>query len=94
MTPDSTVVQHPRSRHRDRYDFEALVRDTPELQPLVIGDPSGSASIDFANPAAVKLLNRALLKTCYGVSHWDIPPGYLCPPIPSRADYLHHLADL
>jgi 23S rRNA (adenine1618-N6)-methyltransferase len=25
---------------------------------------------------------------------WDIPPGYLCPPIPGRADYVHHLADL
>lgn len=94
MTPDSTVVQHPRSKHLERYDFEALVRDTPELRPLVIGNPSGSASIDFANPAAVKLLNRALLKTHYGVAHWDIPPDYLCPPIPSRADYLHHLADL
>jgi len=23
-----------------------------------------------------------------------IPPGYLCPPIPGRADYVHHLADL
>ncbi|MFK7934705.1 MAG: 23S rRNA (adenine(1618)-N(6))-methyltransferase RlmF, partial [Saprospiraceae bacterium] len=25
---------------------------------------------------------------------WDIPAGYLCPPIPGRADYLHYLADL
>jgi len=94
MTPDSTVVPHPRSKHLERYDFEALVRDTPELLALVRGNPAGSASIDFANPQAVKLLNRALLKTHYGVAHWDIPPGYLCPPIPSRADYLHHLADL
>jgi len=94
MTPDSTVVQHPRSKHLERYDFEALVRDTPELGPLVLVTPAGERSIDFANPTAVKLLNRALLKTHYGVAHWDIPPGYLCPPIPSRADYLHHLADL
>ncbi|MEL0618756.1 RlmF-related methyltransferase, partial [Cobetia marina] len=26
-------------------------------------------------------------------SDWDIPAGYLCPPIPGRADYLHYLAD-
>lgn len=39
-------------------------------------------------------LNRALLACDYGVAHWDIPPGYLCPPIPGRADYLHHIADL
>jgi 23S rRNA (adenine1618-N6)-methyltransferase len=42
----------------------------------------------------VKALNRALLAEAYGIRGWDIPPGYLCPPIPGRADYLHHLADL
>ena len=24
----------------------------------------------------------------------NIPPNYLCPPIPGRADYIHHIADL
>ena len=42
----------------------------------------------------MKALNRALLAHFYGVAHWDIPPGYLCPSVPGRADYLHHLADL
>jgi 23S rRNA (adenine1618-N6)-methyltransferase len=42
----------------------------------------------------VKALNRALLAEAYGIRGWDIPSGYLCPPIPGRADYLHHLADL
>lgn len=28
------------------------------------------------------------------MTDWDIPTGYLCPPIPGRADYLHYLADL
>jgi 23S rRNA (adenine1618-N6)-methyltransferase len=56
--------------------------------------PLGGDTIDFADPAAVLTLNRALLKHHYDVAHWDIPAGYLCPPIPSRADYLHHLADL
>lgn len=40
------------------------------------------------------MLNRALLKAYYGVEHWDIPDGYLCPPVPSRADYLYHVAEL
>jgi len=35
-----------------------------------------------------------LLYFHYGVVRWDIPAGCLCPPIPSRADYLHHAADL
>ncbi len=54
----------------------------------------GETSIDFSDPAAVRALNRALLKTQYGIAHWDLPEGYLCPPIPGRADYLHGLADL
>ena len=56
--------------------------------------PHGGATIDFADAAAVKALNRALLLGVYGVREWDIPEGYLCPPVPGRADLLHHLADL
>lgn len=52
------------------------------------------ASIDFSNPQAVKALNQALLKQFYGISVWDIPENYLCPPIPGRADYIHYIADL
>ena len=40
------------------------------------------------------MLNKALLAHYYGVANWDIPEGFLCPPVPGRADYLHHLADL
>lgn len=54
----------------------------------------GDLSIDFANAHAVKALNRAILKSFYNVNDWDIPDGYLCPPIPGRADYIHHVADL
>jgi 23S rRNA (adenine1618-N6)-methyltransferase len=57
-------------------------------------NPYGDESIDFANPKAVKWLNKALLKQYYGIDYWDIPTGYLCPPIPGRADYIHYAADL
>jgi 23S rRNA (adenine1618-N6)-methyltransferase len=67
---------------------------SPELGPFVRRAPHGGPTVDFADPAAVKALNRALLAEAYGIRGWDIPPGYLCPPIPGRADYLHHLADL
>lgn len=43
---------------------------------------------------AVKALNQALLLHHYQLSYWDIPDGYLCPAVPGRADYIHHLADL
>lgn len=85
---------HPRNRHTGRYDFPALIAGSPELAAFVIINPYGKQSIDFADPAAVRVFNRALLKQFYGIVHWDIPAGYLCPPIPGRADYLHGLADL
>ncbi len=85
---------HPRNRHRARYDFPQLISSSPALGPFVQRNKFGDESIDFANPAAVKALNQALLEHFYGIRHWDIPAGYLCPPIPGRADYLHYLADL
>lgn len=91
---EGKATLHPRNRHTGRYDFPALIAGSPELADFVIINPYGKQSIDFANPDAVRVFNRALLKQFYGIAHWDIPPGYLCPPIPGRADYLHGLADL
>lgn len=85
---------HPRSKHRGRYDFDQLILTNPELARFVSLNAYNDNSIDFANPEAVKALNRALLKQHYDISSWDIPKNYLCPPIPGRADYLHYLADL
>jgi 23S rRNA (adenine1618-N6)-methyltransferase len=90
----SKGVLHPRNRHQGRYDFAAMISACPELQAFVIINPYGNQSIDFANPEAVRVFNRALLAQLYGIRHWDIPAGYLCPPVPGRADYLHGLADL
>jgi 23S rRNA (adenine1618-N6)-methyltransferase len=85
---------HPRNRHRARYDFPALTRSFPELGPFVRPSPVGTDTIDFADPAAVTALNAALLRHHYAIERWHVPPGYLCPPIPGRADYVHHIADL
>ncbi len=85
---------HSRNKHRERYDFQQLTTVCPELQPFVKRNNYDDESIDFHNPNAVKLLNKALLKQFYGINDWTIPDGYLCPPIPSRADYLHYIADL
>lgn len=85
---------HPRNRHQDRYDFAALTRASPALRSFLVRTPDDRQSIDFANPAAVRALNQALLQSQYGIADWQFPDGYLCPPIPGRADYLHGLADL
>lgn len=85
---------HPRNPHRFRYDFPKLIESCPELAAFVARNKFGNESVDFANPDAVITLNRALLKHFYSISFWDIPVNYLCPPIPGRADYIHHMADL
>lgn len=85
---------HPRNQHSDGYDFARLVVQTPELETFTINNPAGQTTIDFQDVRAVRMLNRALLKTHYGIDFWDIPAGYLCPPIPGRVDYIHYLADL
>ncbi len=85
---------HPRNLHRDRYNFQQLIASSPELAAFVALNEYGNESINFVDPAAVKVLNRALLLHDYGIKDWNIPAQYLCPPIPGRADYLHYLADL
>lgn len=85
---------HVRNKHNSRYDFKALTERCPELADFVKPNKYGDESIDFADPIAVKMLNSALLKLHYGIEYWDIPEGYLCPPIPGRADYIHHASDL
>ncbi len=85
---------HPRNTHLDRYNFEELRKTEQGLLRFVFENQYGDQTIDFANPDAVKTLNRALLKHFYKIKFWDIPDGYLCPPIPGRADYIHYAADL
>lgn len=85
---------HPRNKHRERYDFKVLIESCPELAPFVQLNRYNDESIDFFDPEAVKTLNKALLKHYYGINNWTIPNDYLCPPIPGRADYIHHIADL
>ena len=85
---------HPRNKNRERYDLGALIIAVPELVNYVKPNKFGDDSVDFSNPDAVKLLNKALLSHYYGIKNWEIPEGNLCPPIPGRADYIHHAADL
>ena len=85
---------HPRSKHSERYDFEALAKTCPELSRFVSINKYGDSSVDFFDPKAVIMLNKALLQHHYDIKNWAIPAGYLCPPIPSRADYIHYIADL
>lgn len=81
---------HPDNPHQGRYDIQALVVALPELKAYVQKNPLGEFTIDFTKPEAVLMLNKALLKHHYGIAYWQVPAGYLCPPIPGRMDYLCH----
>ena len=98
MSTDKNIQEkvrlHIRNKNRERYDLAALVIAVPELKEHIKPNKYGDDSVDFANPAAVKLLNRALLSHYYGVKNWDFPDDNLVPPIPGRADYIHYMADL
>lgn len=87
-------MHHPRNKNRERYDLNALTAAIPQLSAYVTPNKFGDASVDFSNPVAVKLLNKALLHHYYGITNWEFPDENLCPPIPGRADYIHHIADL
>lgn len=96
-TTDSSFEKsglHPRNKHRFHYNFEELIKSCNELSKYVSKNKFNIETIDFSNPTAVKILNKALLKHFYSIQDWDIPKGFLCPAIPGRADYIHHIADL
>ncbi|WP_059358953.1 23S rRNA (adenine(1618)-N(6))-methyltransferase RlmF [Parachlamydia acanthamoebae] len=84
---------HLRNRHREPYDFKLLIKNCSDLAKFVATNSYGNESIDFTNPIAVKILNKAILRVFYNIT-WDIPEHFLCPPIPGRADYVHYIADL
>lgn len=85
---------HPNNIHNTGYNFEVLIKIHPQLARFCFTNKYGTQTVDFSNQQAVLHLNKALLKHHYQLPEWNIPEGYLCPPIPGRADYIHHIADL
>ena len=85
---------HKKNKHKGSYDFPKLIKSHPALKEFCIINQYGTETIKFSDAKAVKTLNTALLKHFYNIEFWDIPAGYLCPPIPGRVDYIHYLADL
>jgi 23S rRNA (adenine1618-N6)-methyltransferase len=85
---------HPKNRYIGPHDFLNLAECVPALADCFITTPDGRTSLDFTQPKAVRLLNKALLLRDYGLKHWDIPEGNLCPGVPGRLDYIHAIDDL
>lgn len=99
---------HPRNSFKGSYDMDQLCNAFPPLSKYIIRPDHDNNSknkeqrllrptIKFADPEAVRALNTALLVSHYGIlpSYSDIlPRDALVPPVPGRADYVHHIADI
>ena len=88
---------HPRNAFQGSYDMDRLSAAHPALRKHIIPSTyskGGRATINFADQEAVRAINAALLKTHYGIREWEefLPANKLVPPIPGRADYLHHVS--
>lgn len=70
---------HPRNRHHSRYDLATLCQVNPELRQFLTLTPAGEQSVDFANPLAVKALNKALLAHFYAVAKLGYPRRFSLP---------------
>lgn len=84
---------HPNNIHNEGYDFSLLEEKYPEIKRFLI-EKHQNTTIDFSDPIAVKIFNTALLAVYYNIVWWRFSDGHLCPPIPGRVDYIHHLNDL
>lgn len=91
---NTSSKMHPRNKHQHGYDLTHLQAANPGLKPFVYTNEHKKVTIDFADPAAVLELNRALLYADYRIKSWDIARNSLCPAVPGRADYIHYIADL
>lgn len=85
---------HPRNKNKNKYDLKALTKISRDLKSFIQPNKYGMESIDFSDARAVKSLNTAILNHYYGIKFWNFPAQNLTPPIPGRADYIHHIADL
>ena len=93
MTANKTRL-HPQNPFAAPYPLTELVKLQPALAAYLKTTPDGRQSVNFAEPEAVTLLNTALLQWQFGLAYYQIPPGYLCPAVPGRLDYLLYLQDL
>lgn len=84
---------HEQNLHRKGYNFELLTATVPSLKSYLKANKRGQLTIDFSDATSVRLLNKALILSHYELDYWELPEQYLCPAVPGRAEYIHHIAN-
>jgi len=86
-------AMHAQNPYVDRYDLKRLVKHNPELKKHIVLNPSKEDTIDFSDSASVYELNRAMLLADFNLDRFELPMGYLIPPVPGRLEYLLHIRE-
>lgn len=84
---------HPQNPYEMRYDLKRLANHHAALKKYIVLNPAGEKTIDFSVSKAVYALNKAILLADFKLKDYQLPTGYLIPPIPGRLDYLLHVRD-
>ncbi|KAI7887349.1 S-adenosyl-L-methionine dependent methyltransferase [Lichtheimia hyalospora FSU 10163] len=89
----SFTQQEEKDLSRNPPNFEQLAQEYPSFRPFVRYDRKGRPCIEFKDPAAVRMLNWCILKSQFSLDV-TFPHDRLCPPVPSRLDYIRWIEDI
>lgn len=84
---------HPQNPYSSRYNLKRLTKHYHALEKFIVLNPEKEETIDFSSSESVFALNKAMLLADFNLGDYDLPSGYLIPPVPGRLDYLLHILD-
>ena len=73
-------------------DFLTLTKEFPELKKYILKqneDNEEEFQFDWSNNELSLLMDKSILNYYFDIKYYDIPKGFLIPPIPSRINYIN-----
>ena len=73
-------------------DFLILIKEFPDLKKYIIKqneEKLEEISFEWSNNNLSLLMTKSILDYYFNIKYYNIPKGYLIPPIPSRLNYLN-----
>jgi 23S rRNA (adenine1618-N6)-methyltransferase len=73
-------------------DFLTLIKEFPELKKYILKqneDNEDEFQFDWSNNELSLLMDKSILNYYFNIKYYDIPNGFLIPPIPSRINYIN-----